>query len=428
MSLSIIQHGNDLDGSLIFPHSANKPAFFTCSSTQASNYIDFKYLFRIYDDSGEIYSIYKSPSTNLLGVLNPAKIIKSYLEKDFTPSETVDTIIYEKEYRVTVEEYYDGVLTGTEVDFDKSLGGNLIYNQTDSIFPYTIENNRVGDFLVNNEPDLYYKMSLDTQASWMVPINQDTTPFDRVRYYVVYTYSNGLRYTWVYDIPISSTYGFTASDATINDSDESTVKVPIGFGTLKNAIVNRVGFWDSNNNWYDSVAINQDGIDSNIVSSATRDELIIMLSNSGTTVSPQYKYKLSQCDSKNVSLIWENVYGGISFFNFNKIRTDEIGNKRQAYIHNTLEYSSNKLFNDLNKSNTTTYSNEKYYNINLKSDFINKAEIELLKDLWLSEEVYLNIDGVNYPIVAITNSQEIRYKENPEMIQYKFSVQYGKII
>jgi hypothetical protein len=429
MAITTIQHGNDLDGSLYYPHSCNYPAFFTCSSTDAANYYDFKYLFRVYDSTGLIYETYKVPSNNLLGVFNPSKITKSYISSDLSATEDMEALDYQFEYRVTVEEYFDGALIGTEVEFDKSLAGNLTYNFTDSKIPYVIENNKVGEILTNQTPDIYYNQSLNTFADWVFTTNTHGQSVDYVRYEVKYfRESDSREIRFVYSISNPSTYSFLPGDATVNSASTSTYKFPVGFGNLREATVDKVGWYESDGTYHATPLIGQAGIDSNVDEEYTRVSLSVSLYEGSAIVSEEYNWNLIQCNNKDVSISWINSYGGIDFFNFNKIRTDVATNERNSYMHNSFEYSSNKIFNSTSRTNVSTYENNKEYLFGLKTDLLGKHEIELLKGFWLSEEIGLYLEDVLYPITSITNTQEIRYKEIPEFIMYIIQVAYSKIM
>jgi len=430
MSLTIIKHGNDLNGGLYYPHSCNFPAFFTCSSTQAANYYDFKYLFKVYDESGEIFQIYKSPSKDLEGVFNPSKIIKSFLEEDLLSLDSLEYILYQKEYRVTVQEFYNTSLQGSEIDFDKSLGGNLSYNFTDSKLPYIIENNRVGEFLTNQTPDALFTQSLNTRASWLYTTDDNTQEIDWIEYWVTYRYTDGSYRKYAYKINKPSTYYFNANGSNIYSADESTIKLPLGFGNLKETTVDRIGYWidpndDDISNRVSDTQTAQPGIDSNVVATAERTRLDVQLFYDTSYISGKYSWDLSECSNKDITINWSNIYGGIDFFNFNQVKNENLSTKRKTYQHNSFD---NDYYNSTERTNETTYSSEKEYEFSLRTKYLNKEEIDLLKGLWLTDNLIMYIDDVAYPIQSLVKSQTISDLERPEFVAYILKVKYSKII
>ena len=66
--------------------------------------------------------------------------------------------------------------------------------------------------------------------------------------------------------------------------------------------------------------------------------------------------------------------------------------------------------------------------IEVKSNFLSKQEIDFLKGMFISPTHKMYIDGEEYPIVRITDKQQIKSKEKIGLVMYKFIVEYAKII
>ena len=426
MALTLYQEANKIDGDLKYPHSCKYPALFSATSTMVSTYYDFKYHWRVYDYTGLLIDKYSGPTEDLIGRFNPVKIIESFLVEDLSEVKGITAIEYLKEYRITVQEFYDGEDQGTEEEYNKSIGGGLGYNQTDSIEPYTITNEKWGDFLTNQQPEIYMKMSEGTRGSWMLPTNTNFAPFDSIRYHINYEYATGDIFEWVYGLDPHYFYDFDPTGTTIENISSIAIKIPIGYKTLTETVVYRYGYW-SGGVWYNSAHAGQVGVGTHLTN-VTPLDLMVRTQSGSTRVSNEYRWDIGLCDNKDITISWINSYGGIDIFNFNKVRKDTISNKRKNYIHNNYDSSSNGLYTNTTKTNKTTYLNDKQYTYNIKTDLLNKSEIELLKGLWVSDNIEMIIDDIVYPITAITNKQPISYKENPEFIMYKFDVSYAKIM
>jgi len=436
MALTLYQKSNDTEKlGEIYPHSCNYPGFFSCISTYATLKYDFQYIFRIYDSSGLILEKYNSPNKDNLGVFNSSVVIKNFLEisldEVFTPTSTN----YFKEYRVTVQEYYDGSEQGTEVYYEKSLGGNLYYNQTDSLLPYTITNDRFRDFYTNQIPDVQYKQTLGTRGTWILSNDSSLGSYDEIKITCYMQLGDSDYVEWEYSLEPLTQYDFdTTTGSTIEDASSLGIQIPVGYATLVESSVDRIGYRDIPSGLWHADTGSQTGINTQISQSFRMIRMDVQLYYLGSSVSPKYSWKFptatwdTDCVSKNITINWENVYGGIDFFDFNMVRDDKITNNTKVYEHNNFTYNSNYLYTDTSKRNMSVYNSDKIYSMNLKTDFLSKSEIELLKGLWFSNLLTVYIDGVQYPIVSITKSVEIPSKEKVGFVMYKINVIYSKII
>ena len=432
--ITLYQTGNEIKGGGdVYPHSCNYPAMFTCKSTYFDLKYDLKYVFRIYDSNGLIFEQYNSPDKNGLGVFNSSLIIKNFLSYSIQETKILTNIDYLKEYRVTVQEYYDEALQGSEVNYDKSIGGNLSYNEFNSILPYKITNNRFGNFLTNQDPTKRFKQTKNTRASWILPNDSSFKTWNRI---IISTYlrlNDGDYVTWVYEISSQTTYDFDKTDATINSAENGTIKIPIGYKTLTESAVTRLGFYDANDVWHtDTFA--QIGVNTHLGQAYIMIRQDIQLYDVGTEVSPKYSWYFNesftdiQCYNKTITIIWKNKYGGTDFFNFNKVRNDKIESNKSFYSHSTILEENNKYFDDLSSNNYGVIDNEINYLIKVRSNFVSKHEIDLLKSLWDSDEIGMYIEDDYYPIISLTDTVEIPSKETIGFILYEFDIKYAKII
>ncbi len=426
MSITITQTTNQLDSSasLYFPHSLNKPSYNRCLSTEYNHYIDFKYIYNVYTIDGLIYTIRKSPVLDGYGEFNPEKILQTYLD---------DTLLYETtpeykdmflEYRVSVQEYYDGSLQGTEIFFsDKSLGANYLYNFNSTIKPYKIENTDETRFLCMNKEDVWYKQQLDSKSNWVfIPDNSG----DYIYYDVYYNFSGGT-IKYIYAIYITPDYEFDPLSTTIVSTEHSGISLPIGFGTLRESIVQKIGYYDENN-IYHSTTGTQTGIDSNMSDEYIREKMVVYVKSGSTSITGEYKFQLTCDNVRTATINWINVYGGQDFFNFEKFEEDTIKSNKSVYMKDSYDITSGKRIDSTLVGNFEIYNNIRTYEIELTTNLLTEAEIELLKGLWISNKVELELDGEILPVVSLDNSKKIPSLEIDKKFYYKIKVLYSKNI
>ena len=430
MSLTKYQTGNDLSSSkTLYPNSIKYPSFYTALSTVVNNYYDFKYVFKVYDSTGLILTKYATPNSNLLGIFDASQVVKSLIEDyDLQEVTSITNVGHSVEYKVSVQEYYDGALQGSEQDYNKGLAGNLYYNETDALLPYVISNEHYQDFYTNQLHTKFYNQSVGSRGSWLLPnsstINSVDYKYDRLEYRVKIW--NGTAWKSIlYYITVSDLYTFDKTTSTVNSSNKAVIKIPIGFASLKETTVNRLGYDDSAG-WHTSTAT---GI--NILDGETYDRienLTVRLSYLNSGVSETYKWKIDECNNKDITVSWENVLGGTEIFPFNKVRNDKIVNDIKAYTHNSIVTASNRLYNDINKSNVSIFNSDKNYVIKLKTAYLTKNDVALLKGLFYSNKIGIYIDNNYYPVIAVNNVNEVPSKERPQLTSFNLELTYGKVI
>ena len=414
MSLTIKQQGNDYGVNLI-PGSVNKKIYYTVLSSEAQDHISFMYNFKVYDTTGVIYETKKPPTENMLGVFNPQTIVKHYIENIIDASSSVETFRYMKEITIGVQEYWNGSLQGSEVMFEKSVYSNLLYNQTDSILPYNILNNTTQKFLTTMEDGYTYSQYIFTDASISYNINNIGTDYI---YYYIKTNDGVDFYEYKYRKSITSTYEYDTATA-LHDTLSSTHRIPVGMKTINGTTLYKMGY-TKNGTWHTSTGT-QTGYMTNMESEITE----LKISN-GTY---NYKWKI-RCGEKNeITLIWENVIGGTDFYNFTSYSTDKMVHNTENYIHNTNELnSSDKYVNDINKNNMDVYYSKTDYEFRVRTDYLMDHDIELLKGLYISDNIVMYKDGIKYPVLSLMKTKSLVDKKKPRMIIYESELKYSKII
>jgi len=107
---------------------------------------------------------------------------------------------------------------------------------------------------------------------------------------------------------------------------------------------------------------------------------------------------------------------------FFKKSTNEISTQRESYKANTV---SDYISGDLSQHSYSSYNLNGRESISMNTGFIPESFKENIKQLMLSETVWLEKDGVRLP-VTIKNSQMMLKKAiNEKLINYEIEVEYA---
>jgi len=105
-------------------HGSTYPAFYTATSNYAPLKSDFKYVFKTYTSDGLVGNTKNSPRIlENLGVYDSVPVVKSLVGSTFQPTISnwtpcPDSI---KQYRVDLQEFYDGATISTTLNYQKTL-------------------------------------------------------------------------------------------------------------------------------------------------------------------------------------------------------------------------------------------------------------------------------------------------------------------
>ncbi len=436
MALTKYQHSNKFESGNLYPHSQEFPGLFSAYGSNSATKFDFRYIYRIYNQSGLMYETYITPGDNGIGWFDASKIVKTLFERNFAIVNAVTPTNNIHEYIVTVAEFYDSAEQGSESTFSKSMVSNLSYNEVDSRFPFEINNQQWGKFLTNMEPNKRYMQTNLTEASWFFMNDSSFEDIDKIKYLIKFKHPIlGTVNQWVYTLDPLAFYTFSAASGTVESATNAVGKIPIGYATLADTstLIDRLGFFDSANVWHPSAASGQPGV-AHGLTGFIPIELIVRTEEAGSPVSQDYIWEIPECntsDKNQLTIMWENIYGGLDFFNFNKIRTDSIGNKPKRYVHNSYKASTTNRYryNEIDKANESTYTADKNYGLILRTGFLQAHEINMLKGLWNSNYIVLH-DGTDFiPVNLEDTSKVINYdKQKQELVMYKIKLSYSKII
>ena len=150
--------------------------------------------------------------------------------------------------------------------------------------------------------------------------------------------------------------------------------------------------------------------------------IIVDVYGNQTTVYINY---LTECkyDPSKVSFI--NKFGVVQDLYFFKRRDDSINVTKDSFKANTLNFGTTAL------SYSTSVPQNKDFNVNgskslkLNTGFVDEQFNEVIKQVLMSENVWIHEDGKVYPIRPKTDSLEMKKSVNSKLIDYAIDFDYS---
>ena len=207
------------------------------------------------------------------------------------------------------------------------------------------------------------------------------------------------------------------------DTSERISYILIGFGSYDNYFENRVladlGIFESSNCLITFID------DLNIKGNVTRIEIIGSSDEAGVlkTVSIPVE-TIEECKYEPKEVHFVNRYGVEETFWFFKKNTKSITVEKETYRPNIIDsYQNGNL--------THQYQN---YNVNgrekitLNTGFVNESFSENIKQLMLSESVWMYDNGIKRPMNVSTSEMELRTHVNDKLINYTVEFEFSNDI
>ena len=138
-----------------------------------------------------------------------------------------------------------------------------------------------------------------------------------------------------------------------------------------------------------------------------------------------YIYYLTECKYDPSKVSFTNKFGAIQDLYFFKRRDDSISVSKDSFKANTLNFGDSAL------SYSTSIAQNKYFNVNgtksikLNTGFVDEQFNEVIKQLLMSENVWIHEDGKVYPIRPNTDSLEMKKSVNNKLIDYAIEFDYS---
>ena len=159
-----------------------------------------------------------------------------------------------------------------------------------------------------------------------------------------------------------------------------------------------------------------------LYSESTIDKIVITPNGDTSSEYTVSVIPVQECKYENYRVVFTNKFGVREDLWFFKKSTNEISTQRESYKANTV---SDYISGDLSQHSYSSYNLNGRESISMNTGFIPESFKENIKQLMLSETVWLEKDGVRLP-VTIKNSQMMLKKAiNEKLINYEIEVEYA---
>lgn len=147
------------------------------------------------------------------------------------------------------------------------------------------------------------------------------------------------------------------------------------------------------------------------ISEATSDQYIEIVYNGITKT----LLITDECRYTPIDIAYLNKEGVIQILTFFKVKKDSISIKRE-------KYEGNRGHGYHQFVNFNVVGNSKF---EVNSGFVSEDRNENIKQLLLSERVWLLDNGIEIPLNVGTSSQEFKTRQNDRLINYKIDFDYA---
>jgi len=363
----------------------------------ASGAASVKFQLKIYSGeksplpSSTDYEIIKNTTTpasgNPYAVIEVSELIRDYIYTDYY-TDAVDAVwVY-----VTTTVYDGANGTGSVIGSPAST----YYLALDG-FGYFEEgvNPRTS---IDPDDDSYTPMTLqDNLTVYFVPGEQITLPFfTEAEPLVDFTFSGGAGVEWQLLANYWETYdglwNSSLDDVQITDSTDSLEKI-----------------------YYLGIYPTDD---------IQTGDTAVVTSTTGNAQTQNIVFK-ALCAGKypDVKIVFYNKYGAIQELWAHKKSTKSLNTQSEDYNRNIMDYST--LDYNVYKHATSRFDVNGRESIVVNTDFMDETINDPVKQLLLSEQVWLDIGSDTFPVVIKTSSLTEKTSVNDKMVQYTFEFEYA---
>ena len=316
-----------------------------------------------------------------------SELIRDYIYTDYY-TESVDAVW------VRVERtFYDGPnATGSTL----SGGGSLYYLAVDG-YGYFEEGVNPRESIDPNDESYTPMLLQDNLTVYFVPGEQITLPFfSEAEPLIDFTFSGGAGVEWQqldnYWETYDGLWNSSLDDVQIVDSTDSLDKIQY------------VGIYPTDD--------------------IQTGDTAVVTSTTGTAQTQNIVFK-ALCAGKypDVKIVFYNKYGAIQELWAHKKSIKTLNTTSEDYKRNIMDYTT--LDYSIYKHATSRFDVNGRESIVVNTDFMDESINDPVKQLLLSEQVWLDIGNDTYPVVVKTSSLTEKTSVNDKMVQYTFEFEYA---
>ena len=387
------------------------PVYYASTSTDYI-YSDFKYLYKLYTVDGLISTTKNPPYiSGGVGVYNPNKYINNLFSLDFSPEITnftkCDNSILN--YRVVVEEQSSDTPSPDTHNFIKTLSLNT--SKEDFLFTDYCMYDGSGKFLTNWSSRR--KFSLTGEYGTLRFLSGNIfypfigTPNSKVRQIKIEILRDDIIYHYL-SVDVNPYYtetslGLDTDNTVLEDVSKFLLEYPCSPEILNQRYWSLLGTTVAGVYYPAPFTIVSD-----ILEEGDKYSFYTYTTPYGTTSEAQLFEVDSSCSRfNNIQLQWENELGGFDFYTFRKVSVKTEKTKPSTYrkVQDTLtEY---QMGHNSYARGEEVFHQEIETQWLLNTDWILEEELNEFRDLWISKNVFVYIDGSWFPVISLSPSNVI---------------------
>ena len=162
---------------------------------------------------------------------------------------------------------------------------------------------------------------------------------------------------------------------------------------------------------------------SNTVASGSPDRVVITDVNGGeTTVNIYY---IEECKQTPYRVSFLNKFGVVQPMYFFKRRDEYVDVTNEYYYINTINRTATTLNYSLNSPSKNIFNIEAGKRIKLNTGFVDQQFNEVIQQLLMTDQAWIEEGGVAYPIIPITKSLQYKTELNNKLINFTVEFEYA---
>lgn len=223
----------------------------------------------------------------------------------------------------------------------------------------------------------------------------------------IYTDSDGtfkVEYYKAGSLLVSNTYGVTVTKVSVDTTDYTTDS---GVITTDTAFIK-----------------NQTSNPSTTSIASGSPDTAIIVGTDGTETIVYINY-LTECKYEPNKVSFTNKFGVIQDIYFFKRRDDSMSVSKDSFKANTLNFGATDLSYSINKAQNKDFNVNGTKSLKLNTGYVDEQFGAVMKEVLMSENVWIHEDEKVYPIKPRTNSLQLKKSVNDKLIDYALEFDYS---
>lgn len=160
-----------------------------------------------------------------------------------------------------------------------------------------------------------------------------------------------------------------------------------------------------------------------IVAQGSPDRVVITDVNGNEEV--VYVKYIEECKQTPYKVSFLNKFGVVQPIYFFKRRDEYVDVTKDSYYVNTVERRESSLYYSLNKPSKNIFNVEAGKRIKMNTGFVDEGFNQVIQELIMTDQAWIEEDGVSYPIIPTTKSLQYKTSLNEKLINFTVEFEYA---